>query len=258
MRNLVLSLGLVLSAFAGAAATTSALAVETEIVIRVLAKDAKFIGSSMGGVAITLRDAHSGEILAEGATRGSTGDTRRLIQAPRLRDSVLSTDGSALFSAVLDLDRPRLIEVEARGPLSQLQSAVTITSQQWVLPGKPINQGDGWLLEMPGLAVDALAPANHAFLGSGPREVVLRANVTMMCGCGVSPGGFWDADDMEIGALIERDGVVVGEAALAYAGETSQFEATIEVEPGVYVATLYAYQPSTGNTGLDKTTFIVR
>jgi hypothetical protein len=39
------------------AASLSAHAVPTEITVRVLAKDAKFIGSSMGGVRVTITDA---------------------------------------------------------------------------------------------------------------------------------------------------------------------------------------------------------
>jgi len=36
----------------------------TNIVIRIMAKDAKFVGTEMGGVQITLRDAETGELLA--------------------------------------------------------------------------------------------------------------------------------------------------------------------------------------------------
>jgi hypothetical protein len=38
---------------------------QTEIIVRVLAKDSKFVGTSMGGMRIILR-AHTGEILATG------------------------------------------------------------------------------------------------------------------------------------------------------------------------------------------------
>jgi len=58
---------------------TGAWAEPTDIVVRVLSKDAKFIGTSMGGMQVTLRDAHTGEILATGLTRGGTGDTKRLM-----------------------------------------------------------------------------------------------------------------------------------------------------------------------------------
>jgi len=36
--------------------------------VRVLGKDSKFVGSSMGGARVILRDAETGEMLAQGVT----------------------------------------------------------------------------------------------------------------------------------------------------------------------------------------------
>ena len=47
--------------------------------IRVLGKDSKFIGTSMGGMRITLRDVHTGELLTS-VTVGGTGDTEQIMQ----------------------------------------------------------------------------------------------------------------------------------------------------------------------------------
>jgi hypothetical protein len=45
---------------------------------------------------------------------------------------------------------------------------------------------------------------------------------------------------------------------MRYAGTTSQFEATIDAaKPGTYEVQVWAYDPATGNTGLDRTTFMV-
>ncbi len=60
-----------------------ALAEPTEITIRVLSKDGKFVGTSMGGARVILRDADTGEILAQGVTAGGTGDTARIMHARR-------------------------------------------------------------------------------------------------------------------------------------------------------------------------------
>lgn len=60
----------------------SAMAVPTEIVVKVKSKDGKFIGSSMGGVLITLKDAHTGELLAKSVTKGGTGDTDLIMKTP--------------------------------------------------------------------------------------------------------------------------------------------------------------------------------
>lgn len=75
----------------------------------------------------------------------------------------------------------------------------------------------------------------------------------------MEPGGLWDSDEIEINAHVENDGVFVADAEMTYAGEPSQFEATLTgLEPGIYVVTVTAFDPRNGNAGLDTTTFIVR
>lgn len=228
----------------------------TDIVVRVLSKDAKFVGTSMGGVRITLRDLETGETLAMGVTEGSTGDTQRLMHENGGRRAQLSDPSAAKYQVTLDLDRPRLIEVEAYGPLAQRQSAQRVTSAQWVIPGRGITGGDGWVLELPGFVVDVLGPPAHARVGVGV-SVDVRANVITMCGCPVEPKGLWDADKYEVAAIVSLNGMQVSQVPLAFAGETSQFAASIPVEaPGFYDVLVYAYDPASGNTGLDRTTFI--
>ncbi|HEX6202874.1 MAG TPA: hypothetical protein VF100_07720, partial [Thermoanaerobaculia bacterium] len=68
-------LRLLLPALLVAAAAAAAAAEETAVTVRVLSRDAKFVGSSMGGARVTIRDAETGTLLAEGVTAGSTGDT---------------------------------------------------------------------------------------------------------------------------------------------------------------------------------------
>jgi len=237
---------------------TSAAAEPTQIDVRVISKGAKFVGSSMGGVLVTLRDADTGELLAQGVTRGGTGDTARIMKDARGRHDPVATEGAAVFRATLDLEAPRAIEVSAFGPLSQRQAANRASSTMWVVPGKHVTGGDGWLLELPGFAVDVLDPPSHQKLGAGTRSIGLRANVTMMCGCPIEPGGLWDADRFEVRARVRRDGGAEVELPLRYAGETNQFSAELETrEPGTYDVVVHAYDPATGNTGLDRTTFFV-
>ena len=102
-------------------AVTAVRAEPTEVSIRVLSKDAKFIGSSMGGMRITLRDAMTGEILATGVTSGGTGNTKLLMHKDGGRRAVMVDEKAGGFHTTLDLEEPRLIEVEAYGPLAQLQ-----------------------------------------------------------------------------------------------------------------------------------------
>lgn len=247
---------------ASAAALTAALvfpasAEPTNITVRVLSKDAKFIGTSMGGVRVTIRDADTGELLASGLTQGGTGDTRRLMHTDAGRRWTLSDDSAAKFSATINLDAPRRIEVEAFGPLAQAQSAQRASATQWVIPGRHISGGDGWTLELPGFAVDVLAPPAHQSI-KGPTTVNVRANVVMMCGCPITPGGLWDANDYEVEGIVLRNGQQTGRVSMKYAGEPSQFAGDVEVtEPGMYEVVVYAHDPANGNTGLDRTTFNV-
>lgn len=230
----------------------------TDVTVRVISKGAKFIGTSMGGVRVMLADRHTGELLAEGVTQGGTGNTKLIMVEPRTPEASIATDDAAKFTTTLDIEAPRLIEVTAYGPLAQQQAAHTVSATQWLVPGKHVTQGDGWVLEMPGLVVDVLAPPTHIKLAGVPQSVDLEANVTMMCGCPIEPGGIWDADQFDVRALLKKDGEPLDEVSLAYAGSTSQFSTTVRVEePGTYEATVYAYQQSTGNTGLDGVTFIV-
>jgi hypothetical protein len=68
----------------------------------------------------------------------------------------------------------------------------------------------------------------------------------------------WDANKIEVSAILHKDGQRVGVLPLKYAGVTSQFSATWNVrETGVYEAIVYAYDPANGNTGVDSVTFIV-
>jgi hypothetical protein len=213
----------------------------------------------MGGVRIMLTDAHSGERLAEGVTAGGTGDTDLIMHDSRGRRAQLSDESAAAFRTTLDLERPRLIKVEAYGPLAQPQAAHRVSATQWVVPGKDVAGGDGWVLELPGFVVDVLAPAAHQKLPNDTESVSVQANVTMMCGCPIEPGGIWDADRYEVAMTVLRDGDRMCEIDLEYAGETSRFSGQVPVSgSGVYEVIVHAYDPHNGNTGVDRTTFIVK
>jgi hypothetical protein len=240
--------------------SATAQAVPTRITVMVRAKDAKFIGSSMSGALITISNADTGELLAKGFTAGTTGDSEKTMKKPLQRRVPLSDEKSARFNATVDITEPTLLEIRAYGPLAQRQSAGAVSVTQWLIPGKNITGGDGILLEMPGFAVDILSPPAHLHLSKDhlPRKVEVRANVIMMCGCPVTPGGLWDANRLHVGVLVKKNGTPAGEFPLAYAGEPSQFAGSLEIEDeGIYEMTAYAFDPSNGNTGVDATTVVV-
>ena len=240
------------------AVATTALAVPTEITVRVKAKDAQFVGTSMGGVAIMVKDAKTGKLLAKGDTAGGTGSTTRIMITPKTRGVPLSDESSAKFTAIIDIDEPTLIEVTAYGPLGHLKSANKVSATQWVVPGKHITRGDAWLMELPGFVVDVQAPSAHTVIKGTPQMIAIQAHITMMCGCTITPDGTWDANKVEVEALLTKNGQQVGVLQLKYAGSASQFSGTWTVsEPGTYEATVYAYDAANGNTGVDSTIFVV-
>lgn len=236
----------------------AAMAENTRIKVYVKSRGAKFVGSSMGGVRIVIEDAHTGRILDEGVTSGSTGDTDLIMKMEQKPGAPIATAETAHYTADLDLQGPRLVTIRARGPLAQEQSAVETTTQQWLLPGRHIVEGNAITMEMPGFAVDVQAPSNHVKLKGAPQEITVEANVTMICGCPIEPGGLWDASEYEIRATVRREGEVVGTLKMEYAGHASQFAAqTVLEETGLHHITVHAFDPANGNVGLDHAVVIV-
>lgn len=226
----------------------------TEIVVRALAKDAKFIGTSMGGAYVTIEEVKSGEILAQGVTRGSTGNTDKLVREPRQRYGQISTENAAKFEASLSLDEPVFVEVSAVAPGAQKQSQLRSSTQLWLIPGKDIT-GDGIVLEIPGFAIDILQPQAHEV--NSRETIAITANAVMMCGCPISPNGLWDSNEMEFKAVITRDGEEVARKTMKFSGKTSTFETQFEPSAaGAYEITVWGYDRRTGNTGVDKTTVV--
>lgn len=232
------------------------LAVDTDISVRVLSRDAKFVGSGMGGARVVLRNAQTGELLASGLAVGGTGETDMLMHDGRGRRAPLANDSAAAFRATLDLDRPTLIKAEVSGPRVTAGHAASAT--QWVVPGKHLSAGDGWVIELPGFVVSVLVPPAQRPTGESEDTLTIDAQVVMMCGCPITPGGLWDADQYEVGMMVSRDGGDTAEIRMTYTGTSSRFRGELPVAgAGTYDISVYAYDPRTGNTGVDTTTVIV-
>lgn len=223
--------------------------------VRVHSKDAKFIGSSIGGAKIIIKEESTGKLLAEGITRGSTGDTELIMKEPRTRGKKLSDDETAGFEAVLNIAEPIFITVEAIAPINKKQASVKSSTQLWVIPGKDIL-GDGIVLEVPGFVIDILSPQTHERIDAG-KNIKVSANVVMMCGCPVTPGGIWNSDNYEISAIITNEGKERKTIQLKAEEKPSTFSGEVVLTPGNYEITVYAFDPGTGNTGVDKTNFII-
>jgi hypothetical protein len=235
-------------------------AVQTKVVVRAKAKDAKFIGSMMGGAFVVIRDSDTGEVLARGFTSGGTGDTRKIMMEPLKRGASIADQSAAKFEAVIDISEPKLVTIEVSAPYAQRHSLAKNSTQVWLIPGKDIT-GEGIIVDVYGFSVKVLSPRPHEMLGFDGQKITVpvRANVVMMCGCPVTAGGLWDANKYEVKALIKNNGRSVATIPLLYAGRPNTFEGDLEVTAeGSYEVTVYAFDPATGNSGVDMTTLMVR
>jgi hypothetical protein len=246
------------------------------ITIRVQASNGKFLGDDIGGAQVSIRDALTGKVLAEGMTRGDNGELRTS-WAPGALLTTVFMDGktptavwllpgpkTAAFTASLDIVQPTVLEITAYGPLAGLQSAARVTTEQAIAPGQGIRDV---VFKLQGLVVQVMSPPTHAGLPGPQATVTIAANVTMMCGCPISTKPFahfplplWRPSEFEVVALVR----VVGDRSytkvpLAYVpGSTSHFSATFTAQqPGDYEATVVAYQASTGNAGLGRVAWTV-
>lgn len=195
---------------------------ETRITVRVVANDAKIIGTGVGGARVIIRNAATGEVLAAGVQEGGTGDTRAIMVEPRARGvSIFERDRAAHFSAAIQIDTPTVVEVVGEGPLGYEFATQRAVKSVLLVPGQHIT-GDGIVLNLHGFIVELLEPT-VATRG----DVSVRTRIRMLCGCTFTPGGLWDADRLTVTARVYAGGELVREAPLRYAGEPNIFEGTI-------------------------------
>jgi hypothetical protein len=227
---------------------TAAAPVTTRIVTHVVTHDAKLIGTAVGGVRVTIRDAATGRVLAEGRHEGGTGDTKRIMQDPRKRGDVLfATADGARWEAMLPLTTPTMVVIEAEGPLGYPDQMARASKRMVLVPGRDVG-GDGIVLEMNGYVIDVLAPDTTAAIASGS-TLSVRARVRMLCSCPTQPGGMWEVT--EVRARLLRDGAVVQEALLLYAGEASTYAGALALPAaGPYVLEVVAATPSRASFGV--------
>lgn len=232
----------------------------TRVIVRARAKDAKFIGTGIGGAYVVIRDHLSGEILAKGLTTGASGNTDLILKTAHQRYQSITDSTTAKFEAKLNLTEPVFADIEIEAPVNRRNAAIKATTQQWIIPGKNII-GEGIVLEIPGFIIDVLAPNTHQQiklddLKNG--ELKFKTSITMSCGCPISKGGVWDADSITVRAIIKKEGVKTTELPLAITAQNNIFEGALQVkQKGNYEIEVYAYDARTGNTGVDKINFVI-
>jgi hypothetical protein len=261
------------------ATTTTA---STSITVRVQAKGGKFLADDIGGSEVTIHDAQTGELLASGLALGTDSGNLSTTYTPNASLSAivtppvppatqpftvqwLSTDANTSGLTVnLPISRPTLLAISAFGPMGGLQSAHRATATQWIVPGQALNQGPGFVIELPGLVVQVLSPATHLAIQSTalPYKLSFAANVTMMCGCQIAGDQPWIPSDFAVTAAIGPVGHPATQTlTLAFAGPASLFTGAWTLpagSSGFYQAVVTAVQHSTGNLGTGTVTFFVK
>jgi hypothetical protein len=230
----------------------------TPIEVRVLSQGAKFIGDGTGGARVTLIDVARGIVLASGITRGGTGDTARIMEACG-RTPLLHTPDAAVFRGEIELLEPTLVRAEVEGPLGRPHVQARASAERWLLPGLGTGAkgSDGWVLELPGVAVSILEPTAQAVLSitdDNGLDLTVLAEVMMLCGCPVTEGGLWDAAEQRVEVRAHGPaGRRVGPVPLMHTGQPSGFRGSLRLPvEGRWLITLSAWNVRTGATGVHQ------
>lgn len=150
----------------------------TRVMVHVVARDAKLIGTHVGGVRISIRDAATGKVLAEGVQQGESGDTKRIMVEPHRRGAALyDTPGAAGFLATLTLEQSTVVEIAAEGPLGHPQAMERASKTLLLVPGEDVL-GDGVVLEIHGFILEFLEPTEDAHVKAG-EPIAVRAKMTL-------------------------------------------------------------------------------
>ncbi|HVA95352.1 MAG TPA: hypothetical protein VNI36_10685 [Candidatus Dormibacteraeota bacterium] len=226
--------------------------IETKVMVRALARDAKIIGKEVGGARITIRDVSTGKVLAEGTQMAGTGDTAMIIVKPHVRGTnIYDTPGASGYLAVLHLEQPTVVEISAEGPLGHPQATQRASTTMLLVPGEDVL-GDGVLLELHGFIVTALAPQADAAVKAGSPFAV-KAKVTMNCGCPTEPGGHWDSNKIKVVARVIRAGKIEAEIPMQYAGVVDTYSGNIPATtPGQVELQFLAMDGPNANFGLAR------
>tara|TARA_R110002110_G_scaffold61225_5_gene172097 strand:+ start:39665 stop:40447 length:783 start_codon:yes stop_codon:yes gene_type:complete len=216
----------------------------TALKVLVRADDAKFIGSGVGDMNIVVRNTATGELLAQGAITGPTGDTEALMQTPQTRGRSATLGDPASFQAELGLARPTRVEVSVTGPLAVAQSIQSTAVTLWLIPGQDRVQ-QPVILHLPGLITELL---DYTL---GDEQLALSASVTMICGCPITAEGLWPAADFRARVQLYREGELVAEGPLDFTGTDNEFAGKLDLPgPGDFDMVVLAHQISTGNAGV--------
>jgi hypothetical protein len=157
----------------------SAEKIATKIIVRVVSRDSKVIGSGVGGAFVRIKNLETGEVLAQGKQEGGTGDTDRIMVQPRRRGEPLyGTPDAASFQAEILLEKPTRVEIYTEAPFAYPQAIQKGSKTLTLIPGKHIL-GEGVIIELNGLIINIVSPSPKESVKKGER-VLVRAEVRML------------------------------------------------------------------------------
>jgi len=157
----------------------SAEKISTKVIVRVVSRDSKVVGSGVGGAFVRIRNLETGEVLAQGKQLGGTGDTERIMNRPHRRGEILyGTPDAAFFQAEILLDKPAQVEIYTEAPLGYPHNVQRGSKTLTLIPGKHI-MGEGVIIELNGLIVNILSPSPKESLKKGDK-IMVKAEVRML------------------------------------------------------------------------------
>ncbi|HET7234368.1 MAG TPA: hypothetical protein VFJ16_30420 [Longimicrobium sp.] len=244
----------------------------TPILVRVQAKGGKFLGPDAGYSQVTLRNAASGDVLAQGIASGGSGNLLEAFNPSATRQAVVTTQSTGAQSLLwlsampptlpaaaglrvsLDLAAPTLVQFTAESLTNDKPNGHSVTQTMWVTPGADLGAEPGVVLVIPGLIVNVLSTTVEE------RSLNVTAWVTMMCGCKIDPTLPWLPTEFAVTATVtDAEGNPVAQAPLTF-DTTSTFTPAQPIAlpgAGTYTLAVSAVQPAEGNAGSASTTITV-
>lgn len=188
-----------------------------KLAVYVLAQDAKFIGDYTGGAQVTVYHSDSRAILAQGITQGGTGNTKRIMESNHLSAKI--DKEAAFFLADVSVDKPTPVTIEVKGPLKYPQSVKQLSISAMVYPDRPVHPV---VIPLPGYIVEGTLQS------VGQYQLQIAAKVRMLCGCNLSPDGYWRSGNAYVWAEVFRGDVRLASIALDYTKD-SAFAANLDL-----------------------------
>ena len=245
---------------------------DTPVLVRVQAKGGKFLGPDAGYSRVTIRNADTGEVLAQGTGQGQSGQltgsflpaaTRQALVTPQFNTnsqlwlSAQPGQATAGFTATLPLDAPTRVEFVAEALADGVPNGYTASQTMTLLPGADLSAEPGVVLVIPGLRVKV----TDTKVSNDGASVVVTAQVTMMCGCPIDPALPWVPTAFVVSASVrERAGPFTLENVQLDFQMRNTFANTQPFSlprPGEYDVVVTAVQPAEGNMGIAAGTVTV-